>query len=85
MKENINDKKDLIISVATTRYTKDQLYNYVESINRWVYYSDKIMVIYDVNDETIDYLKDNGWELFRHKNLKDIFIFTRLITNVLGS
>ena len=75
--------KDLIISV-TTRYTKDQLYNYVESINRCGFTGDKIMVVYDINDETIDYLKENGWELFK-VNLKDIFICTQIDYNVLDS
>ena len=44
--------KDLIIA-ATTRYTKEQLYNYVESINRCGFSGDKIMVVYDVDDDTI--------------------------------
>lgn len=78
MKENMAGKKDLIIS-ATTRYTKDQLYNYVESINRCGFTGDKIMVIYDVNDETIDYLKDNGWELFKSE-LEGHIHMHRLIT-----
>ena len=50
--------KDLIIA-ATTRYTKEQLYNYVESINRCGFSGDKIMVVYDVDDDTIDFLKNN--------------------------
>ena len=41
--KHLHHKKDLIIS-ATTRYTKDQLYNYVESINRCGFTGDKIMV-----------------------------------------
>ena len=70
--------KDLIIS-ATTRYTKDQLYNYVESINRCGFTGDKIMVVYDINDETIDYLKENGWELFKAQ-LEGHIHMHRLIT-----
>ena len=47
--------KDLIIA-GTTKYTKDQLYNYVESINRCGFDGDKIMVVYEVDDDTIDFL-----------------------------
>jgi hypothetical protein len=56
--------KDLLIS-ATTKYTKEQLYNYVESINQCGFTGDKIMVVYDINEPTISYLKENGWELFQ--------------------
>ena len=70
--------KDLIIS-AVTKYTAKELYNYVESINRCGFSGDKIMVVYDVTDETIDYLKDNGWELFKANSEGHIHMH-RLIT-----
>ena len=70
--------KDLIIS-ATTRYTKDQLYNYVESINRCGFTGDKIMVVYEIDSETVDYLKENGWELFKAE-LEGHIHMHRLIT-----
>ena len=60
--------KDLIIA-GTTKYTKDQLYNYVESINRCGFDGDKIMVVYEVDDDTIDFCQrvtealSNGWKL----------------------
>jgi hypothetical protein len=56
--------KDLIIA-ATTKYGKNELYNYVESINKCGFVGDKIMVIYETLPETIEYLKQNGWELFK--------------------
>jgi len=57
-------KKDLIIS-AFTRYNKKHLHNYIESINRCGFVGDKIMVVYETDDETVNYLKSNGWELFK--------------------
>ena len=74
--------KDLIIA-ATTRYTKEQLYNYVESINRCGFSGDKIMVVYDVDDDTIDFCQrvtealSNGWKL--HGEPKMIFDHKRKI------
>jgi hypothetical protein len=56
--------KDLIIS-ATTRYGKNELHNYVESIDRCGFNGDKIMVVYEINQETIDYLKSKGWGLYQ--------------------
>ena len=70
--------KDLIIA-GTTKYTKDQLYNYVESINRCGFDGDKIMVVYEVDDDTIDFLKNNGWELFKAE-LEGHIHMHRLIT-----
>ena len=55
---------DLIIS-ATTKYTKTELFLYVESINRCGYTGDKIMVVYDIDQPTVDFLKDNGWEIYQ--------------------
>lgn len=56
--------KDLIIS-ATTKYGKPQLWNYVESIDRCGFEGDKIMVVYEIDQPTIDYLKLKGWELYQ--------------------
>ena len=56
--------KDLIIS-ATTKYGKPQLWNYVESIDRCGFNGDKIMVVYEIDRNTIDYLKMRGWELYQ--------------------
>jgi hypothetical protein len=56
--------KDLIIS-ASTRYTKKELHNYIESINQSGFNGDKIMVVYDVTKETVSWLKENGWEVYQ--------------------
>jgi hypothetical protein len=56
--------KDLIIS-AFTQYDKSQIRNYIQSINQTSFDGDKIMVVYDINTDTVNYLKDNGWEVFQ--------------------
>jgi len=54
--------KDLIIS-AIANYSVDKIKNYINSINRCGFAGDKIMIAYSVSNETIDYLKSNGWEV----------------------
>lgn len=70
--------KDLIIS-ATTRYTHKELNNYIESIKYSGFNGDKIMVVYDVSEDTIRYLKQNGWEVFKSQ-LQGHIHMHRLIT-----
>ena len=55
--------KDLIIS-AISNYTTDKIKTYVESINKCGFGGDKIMVVYNLPQSTIDYLKNNDWEVF---------------------
>lgn len=70
--------KDLIIS-ASTKYTKSELFLYVDSINKCGFNGDKIMVVYDVTKETIDWLKENGWDVYQ-SNLVGHIHMNRLIT-----
>ena len=56
--------KDLIIS-AFTRYQKTHLKNYIQSIERCGFQGDKIMIVYDIDSDTVDYLKSYGWELYK--------------------
>ena len=53
-------RKDLIIG-AVANYTKDKIVEYVQSINRCGFTGDKIMVCYDLPNETLEYLNQNGW------------------------
>lgn len=55
--------KDLIIS-AIANYTPDKIKEYVNSINYCGFTGDKIMICYPIPQETIDFLKSNGWELY---------------------
>jgi hypothetical protein len=70
--------KDLIIS-ASTKYTKKELHNYVHSINECGFKGDKIMVAYDINNETVKWLKDFGWEIYQSE-LQGHIHMHRLIT-----
>lgn len=70
--------KDLIIS-AFTKYDKTKIHNYIQSINQTNFDGDKIMVVYDVTKDTVDYLKENGWEVFQ-SNLSGHIHMHRLIT-----
>jgi len=52
--------KDLIIG-AIANYTPDKIKHYVNSINQCGFTGDKIMICYNVPNETIDYLFQNNW------------------------
>ena len=56
--------KDLVIS-AVANYTPDKIRLYVESLNRSGFEGDKVMICYNLPEETFSYLRDNGWECYR--------------------
>lgn len=56
--------KDLVIS-AVANYTPDKIRLYVESLNRSGFEGDKVMICYNLPEETFSYLKNNGWECYR--------------------
>lgn len=47
-----------------TNYTPSDIRPYVESIEQTGFKGRKVMLVYDVPQETIDYLKSKGWDLF---------------------
>ena len=53
-------KKDLIIS-ACANYTPDKLEQYVNSIHESGFTGDKMMICYNLSEETHLYLKSMGW------------------------
>lgn len=66
--------KDLIIS-AIANYSVNKIKTYINSINNCGFSGDKIMVVYNVTDDTILYLQKNGWdvivgELIGHPHMK---------------
>jgi hypothetical protein len=83
MKE-MEGNKDLIIS-AIANYGVDKIKNYINSINSCGFNGDKVMIVYNVPDETIKYLQSNGWlvcvgELTGHPHMKrliDIYVILR--------
>lgn len=54
--------KDLIIS-AIANYTPDKIQTYIDSVEKCGFVGDKIMVVYNVPTETIEYLHNSGWEV----------------------
>lgn len=54
----------MIIFGCITKYTPKDIRPYVESIEKSGFKGKKMMLVYDVPQETIDYLKSFGWELF---------------------
>jgi len=56
--------KDLVIS-AVANYTPDKIRLYVESLNRSGFEGDKVMICYNLPEETFSYLRNNGWECYK--------------------
>jgi len=55
--------KDLIIS-AIANYLPEKIKIYVESLNDSGFDGDKIMICYNLPQETIEYLSSKGWECY---------------------
>ena len=53
--------KDLVIS-AVANYLPEKIKVYVESLNETGFNGDKIMICYNLPNETIEYLSSKGWE-----------------------
>ena len=54
----------MIIFGCITKYTPQDIRPYVESIEQSGFKGGKMMLVYDVPQETIDYLKSKGWDLY---------------------
>ena len=57
------EKIDVVISTITKFYPKD-IEPWVESLNRSGFTGKRMMVVYDVPQETITYLKENNFDVF---------------------
>ena len=57
--------KQVAIIGAIAKYTPSELRLYVNSITKSGFIGKKIMLVYDVPTETTEYLKENGWEVYR--------------------
>lgn len=55
--------KDLIIS-AIANYLPEKIKVYVESLEKSQFNGDKVMICYNIPQETIIYLKDKDWECY---------------------
>lgn len=54
----------MIILGCITKYQPNDIKPYVESIEQSGFNGKKVMMVYDVPQETIEYLKSKGWELY---------------------
>lgn len=54
----------MILFGCITKYSPDDIRPYVESIQQSGFSGDKVMLVYDVPQETISYLKSKGWNLY---------------------
>lgn len=54
----------MIILGCITKYSPEDIKPYVESIDQSGFLGKKVMLVYDVPQQTIDYLKSKGWELY---------------------
>jgi len=75
-----------------TKYTVDDIKPYVESIKQSGFNGNKVMLVYDVSEETLKYLDDNGWllvqsELYEHiilQRFRDIYaLLDQLETDII--
>lgn len=57
------ENKDLVIS-AIANYMPEKIKIYVESLNQSGFNGDKIMICYNLPNETIEYLASMGWECY---------------------
>jgi hypothetical protein len=55
--------KDLVIS-AIANYLPEKIKIYIESLNDCGYDGDKVMICYNIPNETIEYLSSFGWECY---------------------
>lgn len=68
----------MIIFGCITKYSPDDIRPYVESIQQSGFSGDKVMLVYDVPQETISYLKSKGWNLYGG-NLHQHIILQRFV------
>lgn len=59
---------DVIVG-AITKYTPEDIKPWVESINQCGFEGGRVMLVYRVPQETIDYLKSEGFQVFGGSNL----------------
>lgn len=68
----------MIILGCITKYKPEDIRPYVESIEQTQFSGKKIMMVYEVPQETIDYLKSKNWEIYGGK-LNQHIILQRFI------
>ena len=64
----------MIILGCITKYKPEDIKPFVESIEETGYKGKKIMMVYEVPQETIDYLKSKGWDLYQNELQQHIIL-----------
>lgn len=77
--------KDLVIS-AIANYLPEKIKIYVESLNDSGFDGDKIMMCYNIPQETIEYLTEKGWECYGaelqgHPHMRRLIDMWRVLQN----
>ena len=62
----------MIILGCITKYKPEDIRPFVESIEETGYKGKKIMMVYEVPQETIDYLISKGWDVLNLKEVQDL-------------
>jgi hypothetical protein len=57
-----------------TKYGVEQIKPFVESIERSGFSGDKLMLVYEITQDTIDYLNDKGWILIQSEPQQHIIL-----------
>ena len=57
-----------------TRYGVEQIKPFVESIEKSGFNGDKLMLVYEITQDTIDYLNDKGWILIQSEPQQHIIL-----------
>ena len=57
-----------------TKYGVEQIRPFVESIERIEFGGDKLMLVYEITQDTIDYLNDKGWTLIQSEPHQHIIL-----------
>ena len=57
-----------------TKYSPQDIKPYVESIKQSGFKGKKVMLVYDVPQQTIDYLKNNKWEIYQSELTQHIIL-----------
>ncbi len=64
----------MIILGCITKYKPEDIKPYVESIHQSGFKGRKVMMVYDIPQETIDYLKSKGWDLYQNELQQHIIL-----------
>ena len=64
----------MIILGCITKYKPEDIKPYVESIEQSGFKGRKVMMVYDIPQETIDYLKSKEWELYQNELQQHIIL-----------